>query len=354
MFKRVVHSNIGAAVLNMAVAYLVWMLSRVAFFAENWSTFAPYMSWSLFKSMLHGSLVFDTSALLYVNALYLALMLLPLHLKERPGFHKALKWLFVVTNAVAIAMNLMDAVYFQYTGRRSTVTVFTEFANEGNITSILLTEFIRHWYLVLAFVALVLMFRQNWILALVGIAVVPQLVQDVRLQHDIASDMFPGDRKTQLVEPVMNMGSLGPEGNGPVISALLGHVLIHVPDGKVLNLLIPCDKRKSSHLGFHAQVPLVHEKSDKSAVFLVLPVPSRTHRNTAPVLPAGTRISLQDISGNGFVAGRQLHFNTHGIPSCRMIFAADSQRITDFVNYITNAVKNKTEKGCPSSLRPVK
>lgn len=157
MVKKLVHSNIGAAVLNMAVAYLVWMLSRVAFFAENWSTFAPYMSWSLFKSMLHGALVFDTSALLYVNSLYLVLMLLPLHLKERAGFHKGLKWLFVVTNALAVAMNLMDAVYFQYTGRRSTVSVFTEFANEGNIASIILTEFVNHWYLVLAFVALVLM-----------------------------------------------------------------------------------------------------------------------------------------------------------------------------------------------------
>ena len=139
----------------MAVAYLVWMLSRVAFFVENWSTFAPYMSWSLFKSMLHGALVFDTSALIYVNSLYLVLMLLPLHIKERAGFHKALKWLFVVTNAIGVAMNLMDSVYFQYTGRRSTITVFTEFANEGNITSIILTEFARHWYLVLVFVVLV-------------------------------------------------------------------------------------------------------------------------------------------------------------------------------------------------------
>ena len=155
MPKRLIHSNIGAALLNMAVAYLVWMLSRVAFFAENWSTFAPYMSWPLFKSMLQGALVFDTSALLYVNSLYLVLMLLPLHVKERAGFHRALRWLFVVTNAVAIASNLMDAVYFQYTGRRSTVTVFTEFAAEGNITSIVLTEFLRHWYLVLAFAALV-------------------------------------------------------------------------------------------------------------------------------------------------------------------------------------------------------
>ena len=155
MFKRLVHSNIGAALLNMLVAYLVWMLSRVAFFAENWSTFAPYMSWPLFKSMLHGALVFDTSALLYVNALYLVLMLFPLHLKERSGFHKGLKWLFVMTNAVGVAMNLMDSVYFQYTGRRSTVSVFSEFANEGNITSIILTEFVNHWYLVLAFMVLV-------------------------------------------------------------------------------------------------------------------------------------------------------------------------------------------------------
>ena len=155
MCKKFIHSNIGAAVLNMLVAYLVWMLSRVAFFAENWSTFAPYMSWPLFKSMLHGALVFDTSALLYVNSLYLLLMLLPLHLKEQAGFHKGLKWLFVVTNAVGIAMNLMDSVYFQYTGRRSTVSVFSEFANEGNISSILLTEFANHWYLVLAFIVLV-------------------------------------------------------------------------------------------------------------------------------------------------------------------------------------------------------
>ena len=155
IFKKLIHSNIGAALLNMLVAYVVWMLSRVAFFAENWSTFAPYMSWPLFKSMLHGALVFDTSALLYVNSLYLALMLLPLHLKERPGFHKGLKWLFVVTNAIGVAMNLMDAVYFQYTGRRSTVSVFTEFANESNIASILLTEFVHHWYLVLAFAGLV-------------------------------------------------------------------------------------------------------------------------------------------------------------------------------------------------------
>lgn len=155
MMKRIIHSNVGAAALNMLVAYLVMMLSRVAFFVENWSTFAPYMSWQLFWNELRGALTFDTSALLYINALYLALTLLPWPGKETPRFHQGLKWLFVVTNALGVASNLVDAVYFQYTGRRSTVTVFSEFANENNIAGIFLTEFIHHWYLVLVFLALV-------------------------------------------------------------------------------------------------------------------------------------------------------------------------------------------------------
>ena len=146
-----------AAAANMALAYVVMMLTRIIFFVENWSTFAPYMSWPLAGSMLRGAMVFDTSALLYVNALYLVLTLLPLHIKERGGFHRAMRWLYVVTNAVAAGSNLVDAVFFQYTGRRTTVTVFSEFSAEGNIVGIILTEALRHWYLVVAFVVLVAM-----------------------------------------------------------------------------------------------------------------------------------------------------------------------------------------------------
>ena len=155
--KYFIHSNAGAAVMNLLLAYLVFMLSRLAFLAENWSTFSPYLSWKGAGQLLQGSLVFDTSALLYVNALYLLLELLPLHIKERRKWTSGLRWLYVITNGLAVASNLCDAVYFQYTGRRSTVTVFSEFANEGNITSIIFSEFANHWYLVLVMAAIVLL-----------------------------------------------------------------------------------------------------------------------------------------------------------------------------------------------------
>ena len=127
--KRFFRTNMGAALLNMLMAYVVFMVSRLAFFFENYATFAPDMSWGLALSMLKGSLVFDTSALLYINSLYLVLMLLPWGRKEVPGFHRFLKWLFVVVNSIGVALNLGDAVYVAYTGRRSTVTVFSEFVN---------------------------------------------------------------------------------------------------------------------------------------------------------------------------------------------------------------------------------
>ena len=155
--KRFLHTNLGAAVANMLLAYVLWMLTRVVFFLENYATFAPYMSADLAWNVVKGGLVFDTSALLYINGLYLLLMLLPFGRKEVPAFHRGLKWLYVLTNAVALALNLGDAVYVAYTGRRSTITVFSEFVNENNIASIFLTEFLNHWYLVLVFVAMVVL-----------------------------------------------------------------------------------------------------------------------------------------------------------------------------------------------------
>lgn len=138
-------------VANLAIAYLAYMVCRLAFVAENWSMFGENLSLSAVPDIFRGSLLFDTSAILYTNSLYAIMLLIPLHLKEKAGWQKAAKWVFVVVNSLMVAANLADCVYFQYTGRRTTATVFSEFGNEGNIGGIIGVEFLRHWYLVLLF-----------------------------------------------------------------------------------------------------------------------------------------------------------------------------------------------------------
>lgn len=142
--------------LNLIIIYIAYGICRVAFVIENWGLFASDFQWSSVPEMLHGAWMFDTSAILYTNVLYALLMLIPLHYKEMRGWQMTAKWIFIIVNGVCIAANLADCVYFKYTMRRTTNTVFSEFSNEGNIGSIIGVEFLRHWYLVLLFVVMIL------------------------------------------------------------------------------------------------------------------------------------------------------------------------------------------------------
>ncbi len=153
--KRTICSSPLAFVANMVWAYVAYGLCRMLYLAENWSVLGSHLSWSSAWEMMQGAWMFDTSALLYTNALYALMMLVPWHGKEQDGWQRAAKWVFIAVNGLAICINLADSVYFQYTGRRTTATVFSEFSNEGNLGGIIGIELLNHWYLVLAAIVLI-------------------------------------------------------------------------------------------------------------------------------------------------------------------------------------------------------
>lgn len=156
--NKILSSHFGplvAVVCNLLMAYVVYSIARVAYLLENYSIFKQGLDTNGLIAAFKGGIMFDTSAIMYTLALYIAMMLLPLHLKERHTYHKVCKWVFVVINTLMLAVNLMDTVYFQYTSRRTTSTVFSEFSHEGNLGAVFGTEFLRHWYFVLLAVVLV-------------------------------------------------------------------------------------------------------------------------------------------------------------------------------------------------------
>lgn len=140
-----------AVLWNLLLVFLTYQVARLAYWLEN-SDMLRYTC-----DIWCGGLFFDTSAILYTNVFWVVLMLFPLHQKETPLYHRICKILFMVVNGLALAVNLADAVYFQYTMRRTTTTVFSEFSNEGNLGSIIGTEFLRHWYLVLMFIVVIVL-----------------------------------------------------------------------------------------------------------------------------------------------------------------------------------------------------
>lgn len=153
--RQTYYSNLLAVVFNLAMVYVLFMLCRVLFVADNWDLFREGFlnldKWLL----LRGALRFDTSAIFYLNALWILLLLLPLHYKERPWWHQMLRWIFVATNSAGIIANLCDVAYFRYSGRRTTASVFSEFANEGNLGDVFMAEVRHHWWLVIVGAAMI-------------------------------------------------------------------------------------------------------------------------------------------------------------------------------------------------------
>jgi len=147
-------SPLATTLCNLLMVYVLYFVARILYLIVNYSYFAQGLTFGHLLEMLGGGLVFDTTAILVTNIPYIVLMLLPWHGKECKGYQQLCRWVYVGINALAFAVNLCDAVYFRFTMRRTTTTVFSEFSHESNLGSIFLTETLHHLYLVFIFALL--------------------------------------------------------------------------------------------------------------------------------------------------------------------------------------------------------
>ena len=170
--RKGIYSSPLAFVCNILLVYVLYTVSRLVFLWSNWESFATGFDKLELNQLIVGSLMFDTSAILYTNALYALLLLLPMHYKERSPWKRVAKWVFVVVNGLCIAMNLADVVYFRFTGRRTTASVFQEFSHEGNLLSIVGKEVAHHPFLLLLGIVLIALL---WVLYVEPRAYRPQL-----------------------------------------------------------------------------------------------------------------------------------------------------------------------------------
>ena len=153
--KNLSFSLVSGLLSNLLLVMVLEMLARIIFIAYNYSHFAGHLDGELLWGIVRGGVRFDLSTLFYLNSLWALLYILPLHLKERSGYHKTLRILFVTVNALALATNLADCVYVNFSGRRTTISVFSEFAHEDNIAKIISLQLLHNWWAVIGFALII-------------------------------------------------------------------------------------------------------------------------------------------------------------------------------------------------------
>lgn len=139
-------SHVWAVLCNLLLAMALYTCCRLIFFGVNRSLLEGVVLWDFVRNGWR----FDLPAILYANFLYVILMLLPFRLRERKGYQAFTKGLFVAANFLLYAVDMADSVYFAYTNRRTTWTIFREFSGDSNVAGILLHDTLTHWYLLLA------------------------------------------------------------------------------------------------------------------------------------------------------------------------------------------------------------
>jgi phosphoglycerol transferase MdoB-like AlkP superfamily enzyme len=123
---------------------LLFSFCRIGFFLFNFKMF-PGVTISQFVTILKGGLVFDISAVVYINILFILLHIIPLEIRYRDVYQKVLKYIFFITNGIAIAMNGMDFVYYRFVDKRATADVFKTFEHETNLVKLFFRFLYDYW-----------------------------------------------------------------------------------------------------------------------------------------------------------------------------------------------------------------
>jgi phosphoglycerol transferase MdoB-like AlkP superfamily enzyme len=156
--KKLQLKGIPNAFLLLLIQFIVLLVIyaglRYGFYVFNKSMF-PQVTTSELLLMMWGGVKFDTVAILYLNILYILLQSIPFPFKYDITYQKVCEWVFVVTNSIGIALNLVDYAYYPFTLKRTTGTVFGQFANEENLFKLSFDFLVGYWYLLILFAVLV-------------------------------------------------------------------------------------------------------------------------------------------------------------------------------------------------------
>ncbi len=126
-------------------------LTRILFYLFNFSKFNDVS----FADFLVG-IWFDAITVALYFLPYAIIYLFPLPIRGYKIHKLFLKIYFIITTAVLVGLNLMDVEYYNYTGKRSTIDLFTILGAGSDFSQLIVTFIGDFWYLIVIFIVLLI------------------------------------------------------------------------------------------------------------------------------------------------------------------------------------------------------
>ncbi len=133
---------------RIMIIMILFTLSRIGFYVFNQNMF-PGVSLQEFLNILKGGLLFDISAVVYINMLFILLHIVPFNFRYDERYQSTVKYVFFITNGIALSINAADYVYYRFVFKRATSDVFKTFEHESNLVKLFFKFQMDYWQVVL-------------------------------------------------------------------------------------------------------------------------------------------------------------------------------------------------------------
>jgi len=149
--------------LRLLIVMLAYSVCRVGFYLFNTNIYSD-VSFSGMMRMMTGGLKFDISAIIYTNLLVIVLHIIPFKIRYNKIYQKIVMWIFYIFNFIALTFNMSDFIYYRFTLKRTTMTLFKEFHGNTNILDLLWSFVWDYWYAslfgILVFIGIIFLYKK--------------------------------------------------------------------------------------------------------------------------------------------------------------------------------------------------
>jgi phosphoglycerol transferase MdoB-like AlkP superfamily enzyme len=137
-------------IYRILLVYFFYAVSRFLFFIYNCSFLEIDSIFEYIRLSYHG-LAFDTTAIFYLNSLFVLFSMLPFVVNTHKTYQKFLFFIYFMTNLIGMALNFVDLIYYKFNFSRTTVSEWDVIENESNLVQMFGRFAVSYWHVFLLF-----------------------------------------------------------------------------------------------------------------------------------------------------------------------------------------------------------
>ncbi len=198
-------------IYRLFLVFFFYQIARLLFFLFNDDLVKVAGVAEYFRLSYYGT-AFDTTAILYVNSLFILLSIIPIVINTKKNYQKFLFFWYFLSNGITYAFNFGDMIYYRFSQARLTSAAFSVAKNESNIGKVSFNAVLQNPFVVISFIIIIFLWiflykkvklreeRPNHLITYVVSSVVILCVTAILVVGGIRGDFKHSTRPINLVD----------------------------------------------------------------------------------------------------------------------------------------------------------